>query len=109
MKKSVKMPHILSKFRNIFLQQVMIRIFVSPKGCFMKQKKSKNSQFFILKIFWFLYKALKWALIIFLHLFSADLKRKRYQPTLTEQMLGEHIPFSDQYYIPDDHHPRHRR
>ncbi len=75
----------------------------------MKNKKNfKKPQFFILKIFWFLYKALKFTLIIFLHLFSADLekRKKRYQPTLEEQILGENIPFSDQYYIPDDHYHR---
>ena len=58
----------------------------------MKNKKNfKKPQFFILKIFWFLYKALKFTLIIFLHLFSADLekRKKRYQPTLEEQILGE--------------------
>ena len=73
-----------------------------------KHKTHKKPQLLVVKILLVFWKVLKFVLIIFLHLFSADLKKKRYQPTLTEQMLGEHIPFSDQYYIPDDHYPRHR-
>lgn len=71
------------------------------------KKIHKKPQFFILKMFLLFYKVFKFALIAFLYLFSTGLKRKKpYQPTLQEQMLGENIPFSDQYYIPDDHYHR---
>lgn len=81
-----------------------MRIFSPNQGCFMK-RQYKKPQLFIFKIFLILYKVCKFILIMFLHLFSSNSKnKKRYQPTLQEQIMGENIPFSDQYYIPDDKH-----
>jgi hypothetical protein len=65
-------------------------------------KKPRSS--FTLKFFLFLWKVVKFFMVVFLYLFSSNSKRKnRYEPTVPEQILGENIPFSDQYYIPDDH------
>jgi len=51
-----------------------------------------------------LLKILKFILALFLQIFAS--KSKRLQPTLHEQAMGEKIPLSDQYYIPDDQNRR---
>lgn len=69
----------------------------------MKKVKSKEPRSFFLKLFLFLYRVFRFFLMVFLYLFpSHSSKKGRHKPTLQEQMLGENIPFSDQYYIPDD-------
>jgi hypothetical protein len=48
-------------------------------------------------IFW---KILKFTAVILLEIIAS--KPKSYQPNLQEQIMGEKLPLSDQYYIPDD-------
>lgn len=49
-----------------------------------------------------LFMFLKFILVIFSAMLVATMKRKKYQPTLHETMHGEKLPFSDQYFVPDE-------
>ena len=69
-------------------------------------KTANNKQHIVLpqKQSSLLWKILKFMLILVLEIIAS--KPKRYEPTLQEQVMGEELPFSGQYYIPDDQYRR---
>jgi hypothetical protein len=95
----------MAKERNNFLQCTKTGMFSPQQGCFMKRQKAyKKSQILLLKPLILLMRVFKFLLVILLHILSSGSKaEQRYKPSLQEEMMGENIPFSDQYYIPDDH------
>jgi len=63
-----------------------------PSNSFQPKERS-----LLLKIF-------KFIVVLLLEIFASKLKPHR--PTLQGRVMGQKLPFSDKYYIPDD--PNHR-
>lgn len=69
------------------------------------KKSSCPCSAFLLKTLFGFGRFLKFILIAFLHLLGNS-KIESHQSSLPEKQMGEKIPFSDKYYIPDDKFPK---
>lgn len=48
--------------------------------------------------------SVKFSLLLLAGILADSAKAKEHEPTLHELTYGEKMPFSDQYYIPDEKH-----